>query len=177
MPFSHFLLKRTSESLPTLPVSIAYPLQMSLPPEIAALIDDIDDSFCFTYANQNLMSQSNASGGRPPPTFGVPVRASAVSEARIQERDLQMPDQQRPQRIPEAAHVFIDPKAQDRASRGPPPPTSNTSPSFTQGSAAPGAPIREDNASENSGKRGIATRILSFLGLSWLRHGDRKQHK
>lgn len=160
---------------------------MALPPEIAAFIDDIDDSFCFTYANQNLMSQSKASGGRPPPTFAVPVRPSAVSEARIQERDLQMPDQQRPQRIPEAAHVFIDPEAQSRASRGPPPPELSISPGFIQGSVVPAAhpeesaaaeaQIQENKASENDGRMGIATRILSFLGLSWLRHGDRKQYK
>lgn len=136
-----------------------------MPREIAAFIDDIDDSFCFAHVHLNLMSQVKASGGQRPPACGIPVRASAVSEARIKERDLQMPNQQRPQRIPEAAHVFIDPEARYRASRGPPPPGLSIPPSFTQGSAVPEAPIREDKASESGGRMGIATRILSFLGL------------
>lgn len=132
----------------------------------------------------NLISQSKASGRWPPPALGIPIRASAVSGARIHESDLQMPDQQRPHRIPEAAYVSMYPQAQYRASMGPPPPTLSSPPGFTRGSVVPAAHPEEsavpeahyqgNKASEKSGRRGIATRILSFLGLSWLGYGDRK---
>lgn len=187
-------------------------------PSLPSLDDIDDDDLCLASVSTNATSQSKASSGRSPPAFGLPVRVSAVSEAHAQESDLQMPDHQQPQRIPEAAHVFIDPEAQYRASMGPPPPTLSIPfggptnpcsahlsinplsshrgstgpppptlsipPSFTQGSvvpaahheesAAPEAPIQENKASENNAKRGIATRILSFLRLSWLRRGRRQ---